>query len=104
MPRRSSADLRLPKARHTAACDCQDPGRHRGADPLPQLCDWPAIKAADRVVELRVGVTENVHGELARTMVTVTADGVDLIPAQARRLVDYLLKAVDVAEREVRGA
>ncbi len=90
--------------RHSAACDCQDPGRHRGVDPLPQLYDWPAIKAADRDVKLWVGATENVHGELARTMVTVTADGVNLIPAQARRLVGYLREAADVAEREVRGA
>jgi hypothetical protein len=34
----------------------------------------------------------------------VTADGVNLIPAQARRLVGYLREAADVAEREVRGA
>ncbi len=44
------------------------------------------------------------HGDLARTRVTVTADDVDLTPAQTRRLAGYLLEAADVAERDVRGA
>ncbi|MDQ3104004.1 MAG: hypothetical protein M3Q87_02050 [Actinomycetota bacterium] len=33
----------------------------------------------------------------------MTADGVDLTPAQARRLAGYLLEAADVAERESAG-
>ena len=41
-------------------------------------------------------MTGNVHGDLARTLVTVTADDVDVTPAQTRRLTGYLIEAADV--------